>query len=87
MASRAARGRRPPPRKAARVQSAGWKPEDAKARFSEVVRRARAESPQHITVRGKAAVVVIAAETFDRLLHGARTWSPSCKVSASANGT
>ena len=29
-----------------------WKLEDAKARFSEVVRRAQAEGPQYVTVRG-----------------------------------
>ena len=28
----------------------GWKLEDAKARFSEVVRRAQSESPQRVTV-------------------------------------
>ena len=31
----------------------GWKLEDAKARFSEVVRRAQSEGPQRITVRGR----------------------------------
>jgi prevent-host-death family protein len=46
----------------------GWKLEDAKARFSELVRRARAEGPQRVTVRGQDAVVVIAAEEFDRML-------------------
>jgi antitoxin Phd len=46
----------------------GWKLEDAKARFSEVVRRARTEGPQRVTVRGKDAVVVISAEALDRLL-------------------
>jgi len=46
----------------------GWKLEDAKARFSEVVRRARSEGPQRVTVRGKDAVVVISAEELERLL-------------------
>lgn len=45
-----------------------WKLEDAKARFSELVRRARAEGPQRVTVRGKDAVVVIAVETLEKLL-------------------
>jgi antitoxin Phd len=45
-----------------------WKLEDAKARFSEVVRRARSEGPQRVTVRGKDAVVVISAEELDQLL-------------------
>ena len=44
-----------------------WKLEDAKARFSEVVRRARGRGPQRVTVRGRDAVVVLAAEEFDRL--------------------
>ncbi len=46
----------------------GWKLEDAKARFSEVVRRAQSEGPQRVTVRGKDAVVVISAEELARLL-------------------
>jgi len=54
--------RKTPPR------SAGWKLQDAKARFSEVVRRARTEGPQRVTVRGHDAVVVIAADELERLL-------------------
>lgn len=49
-----------------------WKLEDAKARFSEVVRRARAQGPQRVTYRGKDAVVVIAVEELDRLLPAER---------------
>ncbi len=44
-----------------------WKLEDAKARFSEVVRRAHAEGPQVVTVRGRRAVVVLDAEDYERL--------------------
>lgn len=44
-----------------------WKLEDAKARFSEVVRLARSEGPQRVTVRGRDAVVVVAAEEMARL--------------------
>ena len=47
---------------------AAWKLEDAKARFSEVVRRARTEGPQHVTVCGQEAVVVISVEELRRLL-------------------
>ncbi|MGH6884900.1 MAG: type II toxin-antitoxin system Phd/YefM family antitoxin [Geminicoccales bacterium] len=50
--------------KAARGRPPAWKLEDAKARFSELVRRARSEGPQRVTCRGKDAVVVIAAEDF-----------------------
>jgi len=53
-----------------RTTTAGraWKLEDAKARFSEVVRRARTEGPQRVTVRGRDAVVVISVEELERLL-------------------
>jgi len=62
-------GRTPASRRPApQVQSLTWKLEDAKARFSEVVRRARTEGPQRVTVRGKDAVVVIAVETLEKLL-------------------
>ena len=33
-----------------------WKLQDAKAQFSEVVRRARAGEPQEVTVHGEEAV-------------------------------
>jgi len=46
----------------------GWKLEDAKARFSEVVRLAQSEGPQRVTVRGRDAVVVISAEELEQLL-------------------
>ena len=48
--------------------SPAWKLEDAKARFSEVVRRARSEGPQRVTVRGKEAVMIISAEEYKRML-------------------
>jgi prevent-host-death family protein len=44
-----------------------WKLEDAKARFSEVVRLARERGPQKVTVRGQDAVVILAAEDYARL--------------------
>ena len=44
-----------------------WALQDAKARFSEVVRKAQTEGPQEVTVRGQPAVVVIAAEELQRL--------------------
>ena len=50
----------------------GWKLEDAKARFSELVRRAQSEGPQRVTVRGRDAVVVISAEELERLLPAER---------------
>ena len=44
-----------------------WKLEDAKNRFSEVVRLALAEQPQRVTRNGRDAVVVISAAEYDRL--------------------
>jgi prevent-host-death family protein len=44
-----------------------WRLQDAKARFSELVRRVRSEGPQHVTVHGRDEVVVISAEEFRRL--------------------
>jgi len=42
-----------------------WKLQDAKARFSELVRKARAGAPQKVTVHGKDAVVVADAKRFE----------------------
>jgi prevent-host-death family protein len=44
-----------------------WRLQDAKARLSEVVRQARQQGPQRVTVHGRDAVVVIRAEEFDRM--------------------
>jgi prevent-host-death family protein len=49
-----------------------WPLQDAKARFSELVRRVRSEGPQHVTVHGRDEVVVVAADEF-RSLKGERT--------------
>jgi prevent-host-death family protein len=49
-----------------------WKLEDAKNRFSEVVRRALADEPQRVTRHGRDAVVVVSAEEYERLI-GARS--------------
>jgi prevent-host-death family protein len=44
-----------------------WLLQDAKARFSELVRKVRSEGPQHVTVHGRDEVVIISAEEFRRL--------------------
>jgi prevent-host-death family protein len=44
-----------------------WKLEDAKNRFSEVVRRALEHEPQLVTNSGRDAVVVLSAEDFEQL--------------------
>ncbi len=48
-----------------------WLLQDAKARLSEVVRLAKSEGPQHVTVHGREEVVIVAAEEFRRLKGGA----------------
>ncbi|MDR6815650.1 prevent-host-death family protein [Neorhizobium sp. 2083] len=53
------------------IRDSSWKLEDAKARFSEVVRRARNEGPQRVTVRGRDSVVVISTEELERLTRAA----------------
>lgn len=45
-----------------------WQLQDAKNRFSEVVKRARDEGPQAVTVHGKRAAVVISAREYDELI-------------------
>jgi prevent-host-death family protein len=52
--------------------STGWQLQEAKARFSELVRRARQEGPQVVTVHGRDEVVVIGADDY-RKLAGERT--------------
>lgn len=57
---------------AARRLPGHWLLQDAKARFSELVRKVRSEGPQHVSVHGRDEVVVIAVEDFRRL-QGQRT--------------
>jgi prevent-host-death family protein len=42
-----------------------WKMQDAKARLSELVRRAREGEPQHVTMHGKQAVVVFDPSRYE----------------------
>lgn len=49
-----------------------WRLQDAKARFSELVRLAHSAGPQHVTLHGRDAVVVVDAAEFQRL-QGQRT--------------
>ena len=63
----------PKPRPTRSVRPVGaWRLQDAKAQFSEVVRRATRDGPQHVTVHGRDAVVVVGADEFRRL-KGARS--------------
>ncbi len=56
-----------PRRRVRHPKSGHWLLQDAKARFSELVRRVRSEGPQRVTVHGRDEVVVISAEEFNRL--------------------
>jgi prevent-host-death family protein len=44
-----------------------WQMQEAKARLSEVVKRAESEGPQDITLHGRSVAVVVSRETFERL--------------------
>lgn len=54
-----------------------WSLQDAKNRFSAVVDAAVAGEPQLVTRHGKPAVVVVAAEVFERLHRLERAEAPS----------
>jgi prevent-host-death family protein len=49
-----------------------WQLQTAKAKFSELFRRARSEGPQYVTRQGEEAVVILPAEEFERLTARAR---------------
>jgi prevent-host-death family protein len=57
---------------------ATWQLHEAKARFSELFRRTRADGPQRVVRHGGEAVVVVQAEEFDRLMQ--RTEQPASLV-------
>ena len=50
-----------------KIEQHRWQLQTAKARFSELFRKARSEGPQYVTRQGKEAVVVVGAEEFERL--------------------
>lgn len=54
-----------------------WSLQDAKNRFSSVVDAAVAGEPQLVTRHGKRAVVVVAAEEFERLRRLDRAGAPT----------
>ena len=49
------------------IKTPSWQLQTAKAQFSELFRRARAEGPQYVTKAGKEAVVVLPAEQYEDL--------------------
>jgi len=53
-----------------------WRLQDAKNQFSKVVDAALHGEPQHVTRRGRDAVVVLAASDYERMLRHERADSP-----------
>jgi prevent-host-death family protein len=49
-----------------------WRLQDAKTRFSQVVEAALQGEPQHVTRRGREAVVVLSEASYRALREGAR---------------
>ena len=49
------------------MSTATWQLQEAKNRLSEVVRKARSEGPQVITLHGAAAAVVVSAQDYGRM--------------------
>jgi prevent-host-death family protein len=49
------------------LQEPVWQLQEAKARLSEVVRRAVDEGPQHVSVRGEPAAVVLSEQAYREL--------------------
>lgn len=45
-----------------------WPLQDAKAQLSELVKKAQNQGPQHISVRGEPAVVMISEEEYKSLV-------------------
>lgn len=44
-----------------------WQLQEAKSRLSELLKKAVSEGPQHITLRGEPAAVVLSEEEYQRL--------------------
>ena len=61
-----------------RSTAPSWQLHDAKARFSELFRRVRADGPQRVVRQGGEAVVIITSEAFDRI--NERTRQPASLV-------
>lgn len=56
---------------------ADWSLQDAKNRFSAVVKAAVGGTPQRVTRRGRPAVVVLAVAEYERLRHLEKTAAPT----------
>lgn len=60
-----------------------WTLQDAKAHFSQLVREAREQGPQRVTLHGKDAVVILSAEDYARLAPAAAQPSLHALLSSS----
>ena len=71
-------GKYDPPRSSrGEIVMAEWSLQDAKSKFSAVVNAALAGEPQRVTRRGQPAVVVLAAEEYERLCRLERAGAPA----------
>ena len=61
-----------PAKRKAQQKHGTWQVQTAKARFSELLRRARAEGPQIVTKQGKDDVVVLPVEQYRKLTRRSR---------------
>lgn len=76
------------------MPTSGWKLGEAKAKFSQLVRLAKSGQPQRVTVHGKDAVVIVAADTFEALqareqstsLHQLLSQSPLSRITFGGDG-
>lgn len=58
------------------MHNSQWRLQDAKAQFSQVVEAAMQGEPQHVTRRGREAVVVLSETSYRSLQKGARAAAP-----------
>lgn len=56
-----------PRRQGTPYQSGTWELRHAKARLSDLIRRAASDGPQHITVHGRERAVVLSPEVYEAL--------------------
>jgi prevent-host-death family protein len=59
------------------MHSSHWRLQDAKTQFSQVVEAALQGEPQHVTRRGREAVVVLSEANYRALREGAHACAPS----------
>ena len=59
------------------MHNSQWRLQDAKTQFSQVVEAALQGEPQHVTRRGREAVVVLSEANYRALREGARASAPS----------